>query len=85
MVAHFDMELEQIDVKKDFLHGDVSETIYMQHRTGFEIQGMENWVCHVKRSLNGLKQSLRQWHLKFDSFMLKYNHVRRNYDSCFLL
>ena len=30
MVAHFDMELEQMDVKIAFLHVKLDETIYMK-------------------------------------------------------
>ena len=29
LVAHFDLELHQMDVKTTFLNGDLSETMYM--------------------------------------------------------
>jgi len=29
LVAHFDLELRQMDVKTTFLNGDIGETIYM--------------------------------------------------------
>ena len=35
MVAHFDIELEQIDVKTTFLQGKLNETIYMKQPTSF--------------------------------------------------
>ena len=31
LVAHFDLELHQMDVKTVFLNGDIDETIYMVH------------------------------------------------------
>ncbi|GJV18496.1 retrotransposon protein, putative, ty1-copia subclass [Tanacetum coccineum] len=54
LTACKDYELEQLDVKTDFLHGNLEEVIYMRHPRGYE-QG--NKVCLLKKSLYGLKQS----------------------------
>ena len=56
-VAMHDMELEQLDVKIAFLHGDLEEEIYMQQLEGFKEPSKEDYVCLLKRSLYGLKQS----------------------------
>ena len=58
-VTMHDMELEQLDVKTAFLHGDLEEEIYMQQLEGFKEPGKEDYVCLLKRSLYGLKQSPR--------------------------
>ena len=41
LVAHFDMELHQMDVKTAFLNGDLNETIFMAQPEGFAIKGKE--------------------------------------------
>ena len=55
MVAQFDLELVQLDVKTTFLHGDLEEEIYMPKTDGFKVTGKENWVCKLTKSLYGLK------------------------------
>ena len=60
LVAKLDMELEQMDVKTTFLHGELEETILMKQPQGFEVKEEEDKVCLLKKSLYGLKQSPRQ-------------------------
>lgn len=85
IVAMHDYELEQLDVKTAFLHGELEEDIYMNQPKGFVIPGKENLVCRLKKSLYGLKQSPRQWYKRFDSFMLSRGFKRSDYDSCVYL
>jgi hypothetical protein len=59
LVAMHDYELEQLDVKTAFLHGDLEEDIYMDQPDGFIVPGKENYVCKLNKSLYGLKQSPR--------------------------
>ena len=77
-----DYELEQLDVKTAFLHGDLEEDIYMHQLKGFTAANKEDYVCLLKRSLYGLKQSPRQWYKKFDSFMISHDFKRSSFDSC---
>jgi hypothetical protein len=39
LVATIDLEIEYMDVKTTFLHGDLEEEIYMKHPKGFVIKG----------------------------------------------
>ena len=81
IVAFHDYELEQLDVKTAFLHGELEEDIYMQQPEGFIVSGKEDCVCLLKRSLYGLKRSPRQWYKRFDSFMVSHDFKRSRFDS----
>jgi Reverse transcriptase (RNA-dependent DNA polymerase) len=63
VVAAEDLELMQLDVKLAFLNGELEEDIYMQQPPTYE-QG-SGLVCHLQRSLYGLRQAPRAWNLRF--------------------
>ena len=43
IAASMDLEVEQLDVKTTFLHGDLEEKIYMQQPKGFTRRGRRTW------------------------------------------
>ena len=57
MVAVENLHLEQLDMKTAFFHGGLEEDIYMIQPEGFIVQGQENLVCRLRKSLYGLKQA----------------------------
>ncbi|CAM8928805.1 unnamed protein product [Rhodiola kirilowii] len=59
LVAVNDLELEQLDVKTVFLHGELDEQIYMKQPPGFVDKKYPEHACYLKKSLYGLKQSPR--------------------------
>nr|GEY20607.1 retrotransposon protein, putative, Ty1-copia subclass [Tanacetum cinerariifolium] len=79
LTACKDYELEQLDVKTTFLHGNLEEVIYMKQPPRYE-QG--NNVCLLNKSLYGLKQSHRQWYKRFDEYMLSNGFKCSSYDNC---
>ncbi|KAH9670351.1 hypothetical protein KPL70_016951 [Citrus sinensis] len=76
------MELGQLDVKTAFLHGRLQKEILMAQPKGFEEPLKKDHVCLLKKSLYGLKQSPRQWYLRFDEFMVTNGFNKCNYDCC---
>ena len=82
LATSLDLELEQLDVKIAFLHGDLEEKIYIDQSKGFEEAGKQHMICRLKKSLYGLKQALRQWYKKFDSFMVGHGYTKTDADHC---
>ena len=67
-----------LDVKTAFLHGNLSEDIYMAIPDG--IDKAEGNACKLLKSLYGLKQAPRCWNEKFNAFLLKLGFIRSNHD-----
>ncbi|GJS77072.1 retrotransposon protein, putative, ty1-copia subclass [Tanacetum coccineum] len=85
LVAHYDLELHQMDVKTAFLNGDLHEDVYMTQPEGFMVKGKEHMVCKLKRSIYRLKKASRQWYLKFHEVMSKFQFKKNAVDQCIYL
>ena len=72
LVAYYDLELHQMDVKTAFLNEDLDENVYVAQPKGFIVKGKERMGCRLKKSIYGLKQASRQWYLKFDGTIRKF-------------
>ena len=59
VVAAENLELIQLDVKTTFLHGDLTEEIYMEQPKGFVASVQEHLVYRLRKSLYGLKHAPR--------------------------
>lgn len=82
LVVNLDLELEQMDVKTAFLHGNLEEDLYMEQPEGYVDKHKPDHVCLLKKSLYGLKQSPRQWNRRFDEFMSIQGYSRSDSDAC---
>ena len=81
-VAHFDLELHQMDVRTNFLNGDLVEDVYMSQPIGIEEVGKEHMVCKLHKSIYGLKQASRQWYHKFDEVVVVNGFMENTVDQC---
>ncbi|RDX68109.1 Copia protein, partial [Mucuna pruriens] len=81
LVAHFDVELHQMDVKIVFLNGDIDETVYMV-RPKTVPNDFKSMVCKLKKSIYGVKQASRQWYHKFHKVITSCCFEANVVDDC---
>ncbi|MGH7239604.1 MAG: reverse transcriptase domain-containing protein [Candidatus Saccharimonadales bacterium] len=63
LAAQEDLHLRSVDISHAFTNGDLDEEIFMEQPEGFD-EDKANYVCHLHKSLYGLKQAARQWNTK---------------------
>ncbi|GJT53727.1 retrotransposon protein, putative, ty1-copia subclass [Tanacetum coccineum] len=85
IVAFYDYEIWQMDVKTSFLNGHLSEDVYMVQPEGFVDPKHPNKVCKLQRSIYGLKQASRSWNKRFDEEIKKIGFTQNPNEPCVYL
>ena len=58
-------------MKSAFLHGELKEEVYVQQPIGFMKLGEEEKVYRLRKALYELKQALRAWYNKIETYFLR--------------
>jgi hypothetical protein len=69
--THHNFKLHQMDVKRAFLNGPISEEVYVDQPSGFEHPKFPNHVYKLHKALYGLKQAPRAWYECLQDFLSK--------------
>jgi Reverse transcriptase (RNA-dependent DNA polymerase) len=85
LVAHYDLELHQMDVTTAFLNGDLDRDIYMRQPEGFVARGSEHLFCKLRKCLYGLKQASRAWYEKIHLALTHMGFKSLSADTCVYL
>jgi hypothetical protein len=72
-------------VSNAFLHGFLSEDVYMQQLPGFEDPRYPSHVCKLQRSLYGLKQSPRAWYARLSDRLAQLGFVPSKADTSLVI
>ncbi|KAH9107019.1 hypothetical protein AeMF1_017531, partial [Aphanomyces euteiches] len=87
LVAVYDLECHQMDVKTAFLNGKIDCLIFMEQSPGSFVssKSRRDYVCRLKKSLYGLKQAPHLWYWTFVEFMTSKGFTRLHKDRCVFL
>jgi len=73
--------LRQLDVNNAFLHGSLTEEVYMQQPPGFIHPDKPHHVCRLRKSIYGLKQAPQAWYKTLSKFLCDYGFANSKSDS----
>ena len=74
--------VHQMDVVSAFLNGELKEEIYMQQPPGYLQSGKEEFICKLRKSIYGLKQSPRCWNAKLSDYLKSLGFKESGADPC---
>jgi hypothetical protein len=73
--------LRQLDVNNVFLHGQLTEQVFMHQPAGFIDQSHPHQVCSLQKSIYGLKQAPRAWYNALCSSLLAMGFFNSKSDN----
>lgn len=82
IAAERDLELRQIDVKTAFLNGIIDGEIYIKQPEGYIVEGRENEVCKLSKSIYGICQASRIWNQTLHQALTEFGLSQSDVDPC---
>ena len=76
LTAQNGWKIGQLDVKSAFLHGELSENVYVEQPRGYEQKGKEHLVYKLHKALYGLKQAPRAWFNRIERYFVKEGFMK---------
>jgi hypothetical protein len=73
--------LKQIDIQNAFLHGILSEDVYMAQPPGFIHLNHPHHICKLHKAIYGLKQAPRAWFIRLSGQLLKLGFTGSKADT----
>ncbi|KAJ9562193.1 hypothetical protein OSB04_007353 [Centaurea solstitialis] len=73
--------IHQLDVKNAFLHGDLTETVYMRQPPGYVNSSFPDHVYRLRKALYGLKQAPRAWYHRFAVYLSSLGFLSSKTDT----
>jgi hypothetical protein len=80
LAVQFDWHIRQLDVSNAFLHGVLTEEVYMEQPQGFLDSTHPNYVCRLHKSIYGLKQAPRAWFTRLSTALLELGFIGSQVD-----
>ncbi|KAL9271200.1 Retrovirus-related Pol polyprotein from transposon RE1-like protein [Drosera capensis] len=81
LAVSFQWVVRRLDVKNAFLHGHLTEEVYMRQPSKFIHSIFSSHVCHLHKALYGLRQTPRAWFHRFSSFLFRSGFTQAKSDT----
>lgn len=81
IACHLKIKLYQMDVKSDFLNGNLNEEVYVEQPKGFQDPHHPDYVYKLNKALYGLKQTPCAWYERLPNFLITNGFRRGSVDK----
>jgi hypothetical protein len=73
--------IRQIDIQNAFLHGVLTEKVYISQAPSYSHPQYSNHVCHLQKALYGLKQAPQAWFSRLSNKLLDFGFLASKSDT----